>query len=85
MSRLTGRALNSEWGIGAYHTLYREDGKWYHVLKKFPGALCDANGFVRFDTEDDYRSCHGVHVTVETNSCHVPEGISSLSSYVRVK
>lgn len=38
----------------AKHGLYREDGKWYHHLMDFPGVLFDINGFVMFNTKEDY-------------------------------
>ena len=48
MTRKTGRALNKEWGVNALHSLFREDGTWYHLLKRFPGALFDAHGYISF-------------------------------------
>ena len=80
MPRLTGRQLNQEWGVGAQHALYREDGKWYHRLGRFPAALFDARGFVRFENEHEYAHCPGLQIGKEL---HVPAGISSLPSYVR--
>lgn len=44
--KVTGKKLNQKWGVGAKHALYREDGGWYHLLKNFPAALFDANGYV---------------------------------------
>jgi hypothetical protein len=35
--RITGKILNEAWQVGAKHALYREDGKWYHQLRDFPG------------------------------------------------
>lgn len=57
MPKPSGKKLNDEWGVGAAHALYREDGTWYHVLEKFPGALFDAHGYVLFETETAYRNC----------------------------
>lgn len=80
--RLTGRELNERWGVGAKHALYREDGKWYHHLERFPGALFDFNGYVVFSTQDDYLRCgdldHG-------HDLHVPKGISQIQGYVRIR
>lgn len=63
---------------GASHVLYRKTGDWYHHLKQFPGVLFDKQGYVRFETEDEYRNSsylqHG-------EDLHVKEGISSLPSY----
>ena len=56
MSRLSGKYLNRKWKVGARHPLYREDGKWYHHLKRFPGALFDFNGYIVFRDERGVRS-----------------------------
>ena len=80
-NRITGRLLNGEWGVGAAHALYSEDGTWYHHLTAFPGALFDAHGYVVFRTPNEYRSSpylsHGKHV-------HITDGISSIPGYVKV-
>ena len=81
-SKSTGRGLNERWSVYAKHSLYREDGTWYHLLKKFPGALFDANGYVLFETEVEYLNCPHLHLGKQT-SCH--KGISSIPTYVQVK
>lgn len=79
--RVTGKNLNTMWGVGAAHSLYRKDGKWYHHLKEFPGALFDSQGYVIFKTQAEYRNNsylqHG-------QDLHVPTGISSMPNYVKV-
>jgi len=77
----TGRALNKKWGVNAQHALYREDGTWYHVLERFPGALFDAHGYIMFDTEEDYKNCPGISIGKELS---VAAGIANLPGYVRV-
>jgi hypothetical protein len=79
--RLSGRDLNRLWGVGAQHALYHQDGKWYENLERFPGALFDPNGYVVFNTENDYRTSPYLHIGVKTN---VPLGIASIPGYVRV-
>ncbi|MXY38701.1 MAG: hypothetical protein F4027_09820 [Rhodospirillaceae bacterium] len=82
MRKLTGKSLNAKWKVGAMHALYREDGKWYHHLKQFPGALFDFNGYIVFATEQEYEACehlaHGVELHVNGS------GISSIPGYVRM-
>lgn len=80
--RLRGATLNSLWNVGARHALYRETGDWYQNLKKFPGALFDAHGYVLFETEADYRGCPQISIAQTT---HVPGGIHSMPRYVRMK
>ena len=79
-SGLTGRQLNMEWEVGASHALYHKEGSYYNHLQYFPGALFDPNGFVRFETEEEYRKSpylqHGQQL-------HVAGGISSMPGYVR--
>lgn len=78
---VTGKVLNELWNVGANHALYREDGKWYHHLTKFPGVLFDANGYVIFESEEDYRKNPSLQLREDL---HVQGGISSLPEYVRI-
>jgi 5-methylcytosine-specific restriction enzyme A len=78
---LRARALNNLWGVGAKHALYREDGKWYHQLTEFPGALFDANGYVVFKTVTDYLGSPYLQIRQDL---HVPAGISAMPNYIRV-
>lgn len=74
-----GKSLNAEWNVGALHPLYRIDGGWYHVLKRFPGAYFDANGYILFQTEEEYRGCRYLRLG---KRAHVSGGISSIPGYV---
>ncbi len=76
-----GELLNRRWKIGARHALYHKDGVWYHVLNSVPGALCDPDGYVLFETERDFRSCSRLRIDQEVN---VQGHISEISGYVRV-
>ena len=82
-ARRTGLELNQKWAIGALHALYRKDGTWYHRLERFPGALCDKNGYVLFKTPYDLETCPGVSIGKEKNWMSVPAGIATLSGYKR--
>lgn len=82
MRRLTGRYLQEKWRIPARHVLYREDGRWYHHLTHFPGALCDANGYVLFSSAEEYEKHPDLNHGLQLN---VPGGISSLRGYVRME
>lgn len=77
---LSGRVLNARWNVGARHALYHREGRWYNNLMRFPGALFDPNGYVFFQTDSDYRNNRHLRITQETN---VPNGISSMPTYVR--
>jgi 5-methylcytosine-specific restriction protein A len=84
MPDLSGKELNKLWEVGAVHALYREDGKWFHTLKNFPGALFDKNGFIIFDSEKDYRNCKNLNINDTSNSLHVEMGISNIPGYIKV-
>jgi lysyl-tRNA synthetase class 1 len=78
---ITGKMLNEKWGVGALHALYRADGKWYHWLTKFPGALFDRHGYILFATKEEYEKYPGLSIGAK-NSVHVLAGIRKLSDYV---
>jgi 5-methylcytosine-specific restriction enzyme A len=85
MKQITGRKLNVQWNVGAVHALYRKVGDWYHVLRRFPGALFDLHGYIKFETREEYEACLGLQINSASNSTHVREpGIQSLPGYVRV-
>jgi len=79
---LNGRELNKKWGVGVRHALYHKDGHWYNNLERFPGALFDPNGYLKFETEQEYKDCSQISVGEETN---VHGGISSIPGYIRVE
>jgi hypothetical protein len=70
------------WKIPAEHVLYREDGTFYMPLERFPGALCDANGYILFKTERDYKECPQLRIGVRVD---VPKGIAQIPGYVRAR
>jgi uncharacterized protein DUF3883 len=56
-TKVTGRSLAKRWGLRVKHALYRKTGDWYHQLRKFPGALLDADGYVIFESEEAFKAC----------------------------
>jgi len=79
--KLRGEYLNQLWGVGAAHALYIHTGHWYHKLKRFPAALLDRNGYVRFESEEVYLNCPYLQIGKEVS---VPGRVSSMPGYVRV-
>ena len=77
----SGRELNRKWNIGASHALYHKDGTWFNVLERFPGALCDPNGYILFNTKNAYETHPQLKTGLRTN---VPGGISLLTGYVKM-
>lgn len=76
-----GHELNIKLGINAKHALYRQDGKWYHNLMRFPGVLFDKDGYVVFNSEDEYTNCEYIKHGKEI---HITQGIKSIPQYVRI-
>jgi hypothetical protein len=77
---ITGNKLNQVWNVGAKHALFRRSGDWYHRLERFPGALFDLNGFVRFKNKKQFTSCRYLQIKQDV---HVPGGISKIPTYIR--
>jgi hypothetical protein len=78
---ITAKQMCAKYGLDAEHCLYRADGKWYHVLKQFPGILFDKNGFIRFSSHKEYSGCAAMRVYTETDQVVVPQGISKIPGY----
>lgn len=53
--RITGAYLRRKWRIPVEQARYRETGNFFMPLKIFPRALCDSNGYVVFETEEEYK------------------------------
>jgi hypothetical protein len=83
VSKITGRLLVERWGIGARHALYREDGTWYNPLERFPGALCDAHGYILFSTREALETCPGILIGKSRQRLRIPGGIANLPGYIR--
>lgn len=76
--RFTGEQLREEYGLSVRHCLYHKDGKFFERLMHFPGALCDTQGYLQFDTEADFEKDHRLNIGQKVN---VPGGISTHPSY----
>jgi 5-methylcytosine-specific restriction enzyme A len=81
---IKGEKLNKQYNIGAVQARYREDGRWYHPLEKFPGVLFDASGYVLFKTAMDYANCASVRKGPDPNHIHIEGGIATLPIYVQL-
>ena len=78
---MNGATLSRCWNVPVKQALYSKTGNWYHHLIRFPGALFDPNGYLLFETDEDYRSCRSLNLNKDV---WVPDGISSDPGYVRV-
>jgi 5-methylcytosine-specific restriction endonuclease McrA len=82
LNRDKATRLQAQWGIDARQVRYSDDGHWYATLTRFPAALLDARGYLRFATEQDYRRAPisiGKQISVRK------PGISVVPGYVQVR
>lgn len=59
---------------------YSENGEWYHPLVRFPAAFFDKNGYIVFNTREDYESCSYLQLGQDVNV--IGNGISSIPGYI---
>ncbi len=78
---INGKYLNKKWKVDAKHSLYHRDGDWYNQLERFPGALFDPEGYILFETEEEYRECSYLQIKKQI---HVPNGISTIPGYIPI-
>ena len=76
---MTGKDLIKILDIEAKQALYREDGKWYHNLTKFPGVLFDKGGYVIFSNKEEYHANSNLQIKQDL---HIKNGLSSLVEYI---
>ena len=79
--RITARILIKRYGLGVSHGLYRRDGTWYHMLKKFPAALLDNDGYVEFASAQEFESCGALKLYPQKDQVGILKGIASIPTY----
>ena len=77
-SRQIARKLINEHDIPVQYGRFREDGKWYHHLTKFPSAFLDSHGYIIFNSKEEYQQCPYLHLGQDVN---IPKGISAIPGY----
>ena len=85
MPRITAKYLNRKWNAGIEEKegamYYHKDGTFFECLTRFPSALFDDSGYIRFETKLAYENCSQLQRGQKLN---VPTGISSIPGYVRM-
>jgi hypothetical protein len=79
----TGAELIRRWRIPATQARFHRDGSWYEGLERFPGAYCDCQGYVLFNSEADLRTTPGIRIE-PSGQVWVPGGISGVADYQKV-
>ena len=82
-TRNIAKGLARKYGVQAKHVLYGELGVWYHHLRSFPAAFFDKNGYIVFQTKEDYENCPYLQLGQDVNITE--NGISSIPGYVLYK
>ena len=77
-----GDQLLRKWEIPAKQARFHRDGIWYEQLTTFPAAFCDPDGYVLFETEEDYKTCPQLKLGKQVN---VTGGISSIPGYTKIQ
>jgi len=77
----SGERLRHRWKIPAQQARYHKDGTWFMPLERFPGALCDSEGYVVFETRQQYESSLALEIGARVN---VHGGIAIIPGYVQV-
>jgi hypothetical protein len=84
----TGKELAMRWGLRVQQALYRKTGDWYHQLRKFPGALLDADGYVVFENAEAFKACPQLQIgkdpTRHGGWVAAANGIKAIPAYVYV-
>jgi hypothetical protein len=78
--KLSGKKLKRLWDVPAVQVLAHRDGTFFEVPSEFPCALCDADGYVLFKTEDALRNSMHLRIGQKLN---VPAGIHRIPGYVQ--
>ena len=84
----TGEEYNRKWGIGAKQARYHKDGHFYGLLERFPAALCDPQGYVLFQTKEEYQRRDPDYLALGEKKCNVRDraaGISGIPGYIKVE
>ena len=71
--------MAESWGVPVRQALYHKDGNFYMILERFPGALFDPDGYVVFQTREEFE--RSPHLRIGQTRVHVPRGISSMPGY----
>jgi len=82
----SGDNLKRQWGIPAVQVRYHRDGTWFMPLEQFPGALCDPNGYIIFQNEQEYQSSRYLEIgqrVMSVAACRECQAIFGLLTVLR--
>jgi hypothetical protein len=79
---ITGEKLIGKWNLPVRQARFHRDGHYYEHLSRFPAAFCDIDGYIIFDTEEEYQNCPRLRLKQQVNVDK--PGISSIPGYHKV-
>jgi len=80
---LFARIKYRDWlNIVAKHGVYSRLGDFYHKLEKWPGAVYDFDGYVIFNTKEDYTASKFLRISPTSNSVHVIGSLKEAPGYI---
>ena len=74
--------LMAAWNKPVAQARYSDDGHWYALLHSFPAALVDANGYLLFESELEYKA--SPHLALGKQISVRKPGISAVPGYIRM-
>ena len=75
-------SINRIYHLNLQEARYREDGKWYHPLGRFPAAFVDAYGYVQFTTREEYLEYSRRGWIQIVQDVHIqPDGIHAIQGF----
>ena len=83
LNRDKAARLMAAWNEPVAQARYSDDGHWYAPLSRFPAALVDANGYLLFESEHEYKS--SPHLAIGKQISVRKPGISAVPGYVRMQ
>jgi len=76
-----GDYINQLLQLGGQKGYFHKESYWFHNLKLFPGLLIGPEGYVRFDTEEEYLASPLLRIQPKTNTVHALPDIIALPGY----
>lgn len=76
-----GDFINQLLQLGGQKAYFHKESYWFHNLKLFPGLLISPDGYVRFETEQEYLSSPQLRIQPKTNTVHALPAITALVGY----